>query len=195
MGAATGRLRARARARRPVPATARAACSTGCETARSDAACVPSRSALDDRRTPVPPAGHAAGVQATARASAPPPDGSRLPSRSTKPRPKELLEVSATGGRHDPALHPVAVDDDDRRHVFDSEPLDEIGPALDRDTHEVERSVVVPTLQHLGEEALGSSAAAGPRRVEEDESRSRGRLRGMLREKRHAHGVSVPARL
>src|SRR5204862_7673133 len=79
-----------------------------------------------------------------------------------------------------------------RGHLLAPETPGKAGPAVDRAPDQLEGVVVVPALQHLGQEACGASAAAGLQRVKEDEPRSRTRLRGRLRNRSHGHGPDMP---
>src|SRR5262249_31318635 len=108
--------------------------------------------------------------------------------RSPQPWLELLLELAAAARRGDRPPQLASLDDADRRHLRDAELLREIRPPLDGDAHEVERVVVLPPLEHLGDEALDAPAAPGERGVEEDEARPRLRLRHRLglRDGRHA---------
>jgi hypothetical protein len=56
-----------------------------------------------------------------------------------------------------------------------AEPLDEVGSLLLVDSVELERAVVAPALEYLGEEPFDAAARARDRRVEEDQSGLLGR--------------------
>src|SRR5437763_11391855 len=87
------------------------------------------------------------------------------------------LELTAAAGRDDALPHLARLDDEQRRHLVDLEPLREIGPAVDRDADQVEGVVVSPPLQHLCEISLGPPAPSGHGRVEQDQSWALGGLR------------------
>src|SRR5436305_13179027 len=99
---------------------------------------------------------------------------------SPQPRLELPLELPAAARRGDAQLALAVLDDADGRHLLDPELLREVRPLIDRDADEVERLVVAPPLQHLGDEALDAAAAPGQRRVEEDEARSLRRPRDRL---------------
>src|SRR5205085_11602610 len=93
-----------------------------------------------------------------------------------QPGRKESLDVAAPARAREPASHLVPLDDHERRHLLDREPLHEVGPFLLRDAVERERAVVPPALEDLRQEALDPATLARERRVEVDEARFDGSL-------------------
>src|SRR5205807_2774668 len=110
----------------------------------------------------VPSSGHASRCQARAwhRGGA-----------SVQPGREEGLDVAAPARAREASLHLPPLDDDERRHLVDLEPLHEVGSFLARHAVELERAVVSPALEDLRQEALDAAAVAREGRVEENEAR------------------------
>ncbi len=69
------------------------------------------------------------------------------------------LELAATARGDDPLAEFPALDDTDRRYFLDLELRREVRPLVDRHADDLERFVVPPPLQDLGDEALHAAAA------------------------------------
>src|SRR3954451_10883514 len=70
----------------------------------------------------------------------------------------EALDLAAAARLLEPGADDLVLDDDERRHRLDLEPLYEVRPLLLVDAVELERSVIPAPLQHLGKEALDAAA-------------------------------------
>src|SRR5262245_35288094 len=88
-----------------------------------------------------------------------------------KPGGEEAFDVAAAARLLEAACDGAALDDDQRRHGLDAEPLQQVRALLLRDPHDMERAMVPAALQHLRQEALDPPTMAGQCRVEEDEPR------------------------
>src|SRR5262249_45110799 len=86
-----------------------------------------------------------------------------------QPGREEMLDVLAAGRVGDAAPHLAVFDDDERRQGLDAEALVQSGLLLDLDLHELERRVVRPPLEHLGQKAVHPSAATRHTRGEEQQ--------------------------
>src|SRR5262249_48502113 len=91
----------------------------------------------------------------------------RISLRLLEPGREEHLYLTAALRKLEPRAHRPVLDHDERRHVLDREPLEELGPLLLRDRHESEGLVVVPALEHLGEEPLDAATATRGVGIEE----------------------------
>src|SRR5213078_162688 len=75
-------------------------------------------------------------------------------SGSVQPGLQEGLDLAATARLLEPCADRLALDDDERRKGRDVEAIDQVGSLFAGDAVELERLVVSPPLQHLGEESL-----------------------------------------
>ena len=71
-----------------------------------------------------------------------------------EPGREEALDLAAAAGTHEATADELVLDDDERRHRCDAEPFDEVRALLLVDPVELERAVVAPALEDLGEEPV-----------------------------------------
>ena len=102
-----------------------------------------------------------------------------------EPGREEALDVPAASWPLEAGRDGLVLDDDEGRHRLDLEPLEQVRMLLFRDHHDVERAVVAPPLQHLGEEPFHAPAVTRQARMEEDEP-------GLVRERGDSHCHVAP---
>ena len=90
--------------------------------------------------------------------------------RRLQPGLEELLDLAATSCVLEPTSDPIAFHDQQRRQRRDPEPRDQVRALLLRDPVEGEGVVISSALQDLRQVSLGPSAAASPRRMEEEKA-------------------------
>jgi hypothetical protein len=85
---------------------------------------------------------------------------------------QHVLDVTAAARVREPALDATFGHDEQRRRLLDTESLDEVGTLVDIDLVEDERSVVLATLEYLGDEAFNPAATSAHLGVEEHQLRA-----------------------
>jgi len=75
-----------------------------------------------------------------------------------EPGREEAFDLPAPTRPLEAGADDFVLDDDESRHRLDAEALDEVRPLLLVHPVQLERAVVPPPLEHLGEEPLGATA-------------------------------------
>src|SRR5207244_5626608 len=88
----------------------------------------------------------------------------RASSPLVEPGRQEALDLTAAPGSLEASRDSLVLDDDEGRHRLDLESFDQVGMLLLRDLHDLERAVVAPPLQHLGEKTFHPPAVTRQRR-------------------------------
>lgn len=82
------------------------------------------------------------------------------------------LQLETPAGSNDRPYRLAALDHEQGRQLLNTEPLHQFRPVVNRNPQKPEGVVVMPILQRLGEERLGSTTAAATDGMEEQQPRS-----------------------